>query len=148
RTSTKLPSRSSAGCCPPRRGMCRSPRSSRRPTNCFAPWTPKRPPMPSANRGSVWTVDLGLAAKVRPCLVLSVPTDPRDRVLVTVVAHSTSVQGTRFEVDVKARFLKSGVFDAQQVLTVPQVKLVRRLGDLSADQLALVEEAVRRWLGL
>jgi mRNA interferase MazF len=89
-----------------------------------------------------------MAAKVRPCLVLSVPTEPRDRVLVTVVAHTTSVQGTRFEVDIKASFLKPGVFDAQQVLTVPQAKLVRKLGDLTADQLALVEEAVRRWLGL
>ena len=104
--------------------------------------------MPSADRGSVWVVDLGMAAKVRPCLVLSVPTDPHDRVLVTVVAHTTSVQGTRFEVDVKAPFLKPGVFDAQQVLTVPQVKLVRKLGDLTADQLASVEEAVRCWLGL
>jgi mRNA interferase MazF len=104
--------------------------------------------MPRADRGSVWIVDLGMTAKVRPCLVLSVPTDPQDRVLVTVVAHTTRVQGTRFEVNVNAPFLKSGVFDAQQVLTVPQVKLVRKLGNLTADQLALVEEAVRRWLGL
>jgi len=73
---------------------------------------------------------------------------PQDRVLVTVVAHTTSIQGTRFEVAVKAPFLKAGVFDAQQVLTVPQVKLVRKLGDLSADQIAVVEQAVRRWLGL
>jgi mRNA interferase MazF len=104
--------------------------------------------MPRADRGSVWIADLGLAAKVRPCLVLSVPTDPQDRVLVTVLPHTTSVQGTRFEVDAKAAFLKPGVFDAQQVLTVPQAKLVRKLGDLPPDQLALVEAAVRRWLGL
>jgi mRNA interferase MazF len=105
--------------------------------------------MPRADRGSVWIVDLGLAGKVRPSLVLSVPTDPHDRVLVTLVPHTTSVQGTQFEVAVQARFLHGGgVFDAQQVLTVPQVKLVRKLGDLPADQLALVEEAVRRWLGL
>jgi mRNA interferase MazF len=104
--------------------------------------------MPRADRGSVWVVDLGMVAKVRPCLILSVPTEPQDRVLVTVVAHITSVQGTRFEVDVKASFLKPGVFDAQQVLTVPQAKLVRKLGDLTADQLALVEDAVCRWLGL
>lgn len=77
--------------------------------------------MPTADRGSVWIVDLGMAAKVRPCLVLSVPTAAQDRVLVTVVAHTTSVQGTSFEVDIKAPFLKPGVFDAQQVLTVPQV---------------------------
>jgi mRNA interferase MazF len=104
--------------------------------------------MPRADRGSVWIVDLGLTAKVRPCLVLSVPTDPQDRVLVTVVPHTTSIQGTRFEVDARAPFLKPGAFDAQQVVSVPQVKLVRRLGDLPPDQLSLVEAAVRRWLDL
>ena len=30
------------------------------------------------DRGSIWIVDLGMAAKVRPCLILSVPTDPQD----------------------------------------------------------------------
>jgi mRNA interferase MazF len=103
--------------------------------------------MPRADRGSVWITDLGMAAKVRPCLILSVPTDPQDRVLVSVVPHTTSVQGTRFEVVVRAPFLKPGVFDAQQVITLPQVKLVRKLGDLPPDQLALVEAEVRRWLG-
>jgi mRNA interferase MazF len=105
--------------------------------------------MPRADRGAVWIVDLDLVGKVRPCLVLSVPTDPQDRVLVTLVPHTTSVQGTRFEVAVRAKFLHGGgVFDAQQILTVPQGKLVRKLGDLPPDQLALVEEAVRRWLAL
>jgi mRNA interferase MazF len=106
--------------------------------------------MPRADRGSVWIVDLGLAAKVRPCLVLSVPTDPQDRVLVTLVPQTTSVQGTRFEVAVKAKFLHggSGVFDAQQIVTVPQAKLIRKIGDMPPDQLALVEAGVRRWLDL
>jgi mRNA interferase MazF len=105
--------------------------------------------MPRADRGSVWIADLGLAAKVRPCLVLSVPTDPQDRVLVTLVPHTTSVQGTRFEVAVQAKFLHGGgVFDAQPVVTIPQVKLVKKLGDMPSDQLAQVEEAVRRWLAL
>ena len=117
--------------------------------NYSALWTRKRPPMPSADRGSVWIVDLGMVAKVRPCLVLSVPVDPKDRALVTLVPHTTSVRGTHFEVSAQAKFLhKGGVFDAQQVLTVPQVKLVRKLGDMPPDQLILVEQAVRRWLGL
>lgn len=37
--------------------------------------------MPKADRGSVWIVDLGLVGKIRPCLVLSILTDPQDRVL-------------------------------------------------------------------
>jgi mRNA interferase MazF len=89
-----------------------------------------------------------MAAKVRPCLVLSIPTDPQDRVLVTVVPHTTSVQGTRFEVAASAKFLKPGVFDAQQIATVAQTRLVRRLGRLGSAELASVEAAVRRWLEL
>jgi mRNA interferase MazF len=96
----------------------------------------------------VWIVDLGMAAKVRPCVVLSVPTDPQDRVLVTVVPHTTSVQGTRFEVDVPASFLKTGVFDAQQVVTVAQARLIKHIGDLTPAEMAQIEDAVRRWLGL
>ena len=103
---------------------------------------------PTTDRGSVWIVDLGMAAKIRPCLILSVPTAPQDRVLVTVVPHTTSVQGTRFEVDIATSFLKAGVFDAQQVVTVAQARLVRHLGDLSPVELVQVENAVRMWLGL
>lgn len=65
--------------------------------------------MASPNRGEVWLSDLGYAAKVRPCLVLSVPLDPQDRVLMTLVPHTTSLHGTRFEVSVPKSFLKAGV---------------------------------------
>ena len=98
-------------------------------------------------RGEVWLVDLGYVAKVRPGLVLSVPVGDRDRVLVTLVTSTTSARGSRFEVEIKARFLRPGVFDGQSLVTVPQAKLIRRLGKLSEHQLDEVEAAVRRWLG-
>jgi mRNA interferase MazF len=99
------------------------------------------------NRGEVWMVDLGLAAKVRPCLVLSVPALDQDRSLATVVAHTTSPRGSRFEVAVPMPFLRTGAFDAQNLVTIPHAKLIRKLGVLSAEQLSKVEAVVRSWLG-
>jgi mRNA interferase MazF len=104
--------------------------------------------MPTANRGEVWLADLGMAAKVRPCLVLSIPAAEQDRALCTLVAHTTSPRGSRFEVGIQARFLKTGAFDVQNLITVPHSKLMRKLGSLSADDFAIVEECVRHWLGL
>jgi mRNA interferase MazF len=99
-------------------------------------------------RGEVWLVDLGLAAKVRPSLVLSIPIEETDRALVTLVPHTTSLRGSRFEVSVPVRFLKDGGFDVQGLVTVPTVKLIRILGRLAPNQLTPVEQAVRLWLGL
>ena len=104
--------------------------------------------MPNPNRGEVWLVDLGYAAKVRPCLVLSIPALDEDRALATLVAHTTSARGSRFEVDVKVKFLRAGVFDAQNLVTIPHTKLIRKLGTLSPEQLSAVENMVRFWLGL
>jgi mRNA interferase MazF len=103
--------------------------------------------MSSPNRGEVWLVDLGFAAKIRPCLVLSVPALDEDRALVTVVPHTTSPRGSRFEVEVKTGFLKKGVFDAQNLVTIPNAKLARKLGALTDDQMLEVEDAVCDWLG-
>ncbi len=101
------------------------------------------------SRGDVWLADLGLVAKTRPVLVLSVtPDDLTDRDLRTVIPHTTSTRGGRFEVVVPVPFLKSGAFDTQNVLTIPTPKLIRRLGVLRADQLQEVEVRLRMWLGL
>jgi mRNA interferase MazF len=49
---------------------------------------------------------------------------------------------------VAVRFLKAGVFDAQNLITIPHAKLLRVLGRLSTQQLGQVEAVVRIWLGL
>ncbi len=103
----------------------------------------------SPARCDVWLVDLGMVAKVRPCLVLSQPiADDNQRALTTVVAHTTSTRSTRFEVPSDVRFLKPGAFDAQNIVTIPMAKLIRRLGTLPDDQMAAVENAVKQWLGI
>lgn len=103
-----------------------------------------RPPL----RGEVWIVDLGLAAKVRPAVVLSIPPSDTERALVSLVPHTTSLRGSRFEVETRVAFLKPGAFDAQGLVTIPFAKLVRPVGQLKAHELASVERAVCAWLGI
>src|SRR5947209_5226806 len=75
--------------------------------------------MKPPQRGEIWLVDLGLAAKVRPALVMSVPPSQSDRALVTLVPHTTSLRGSRFEVPFQVPFLRPGGFNAQGLITIP-----------------------------
>lgn len=57
-------------------------------------------------RGEVWLADLGMVAKVRRCLVLSIPADDEnDRVLTTLIPQPTRTRECRFEVLSNVRFL-------------------------------------------
>ena len=104
--------------------------------------------MRAPRRGEVWLIDLGLAAKIRPCLVLGVPEEDEGRAHVSVIPHTTSLRGTRFEINVSARFLKTGAFDTQGIVTIPTVRLMRLLGTLSLEQLNEVRRGVCLWLGI
>ena len=97
--------------------------------------------MRSPPRGEVWLVDLGMAAKVRPCLVLSVPVTDADRALVTLVPHTTSVRGSRFEVSTNRRFLGHGAFDMQNLITIPLVKLIPKTRQTGRKRLAAVGDS-------
>lgn len=103
--------------------------------------------MTNPERGEVWLVDLGYAAKVRPCLIVSIPVLKQDRALVTLIPHTTAPRGSRFEVNIKIGFLKVGVFDVQNLITIPHAKLIRKLGNLTAEQIVSVEAALLFWLG-
>lgn len=104
--------------------------------------------MRSPARGEVWLVDLGLAAKVRPALVVSVPADEADRALVTLVPHTTAVRGSRFEVATKVSYLRPGAFDVQGLVTIPHAKLVKILGKLQPSQMVEIESRLLLWLGI
>ncbi|HEV7486016.1 MAG TPA: hypothetical protein VGQ65_10065 [Thermoanaerobaculia bacterium] len=47
-----------------------------------------------------------MEGKIRPCLVLSVAAGDSDRALFTVVPHTTSLRGSRFECVRHVSFLK------------------------------------------
>ena len=104
--------------------------------------------MPTAKRGELWQVDLGLAAKVRPALVLNVPFLDHERALYAVVPHTTAPRGTRFEVNMTVPGLDAGVFDVQGLRSIPASVLVRHRATLTPDQVAQIETVVKQWLGL
>jgi len=104
--------------------------------------------MPTAERGEIWSVDLGMVQKTRPAVILSVAFLDHERAVVTYVPRTTLRRDTRFEVPHQARGLEAGVFDAQGIGGVPVTKLVRRLGVLDSATMQQVESAVKTWLGL
>ncbi len=99
--------------------------------------------MNRAQRGEIWLVDLGMVAKTRPVLILSVAYDDHERAIVTFVPRTLSVRGTRFEVPHAARGLDAGAFDAQGIAGAPAVQLIRRLGAIDNPTLVQIETAVR-----
>lgn len=103
--------------------------------------------MPAINPGEVWTIDFGIAAKVRPALPLTGPPAEDELDLVTVLLHTTSLRRNRWELSIPKTFLKPGAFHLQQVQTVSTVKLERRLGSLTGDELKRVLTALSDRLG-
>ena len=103
--------------------------------------------MRGVNPGEVWMIDFGMAAKVRPALLLTGEPAADELDLVTVVLHTTSLRGNRWELNVPNPFLKPGAFHLQQVQTISTVKLERRLGVLATEEMNRVRNALKNRLG-
>jgi mRNA interferase MazF len=104
--------------------------------------------MPNAERGEVWLVDLGMAAKARPVVVFSIPFLDNERAVYAIVPHTTALRGGRFEVLVKVAWLAPGAFDAQGIRNLPGSAFLRHLGDLDQAQMQKIVQAIKLWLGI
>ena len=60
--------------------------------------------MPTVNPGEVWMVDFGMAAKVRPALLLTGKPADDELDLVTVLLHTTALRGNGCELDIPSLF--------------------------------------------
>ena len=98
--------------------------------------------------GEVWQVDLGLAGKVRPCLLLPGYPAGDELALVTIIPHTTALRGNRCEVSLDKPFLKGGAFHLQQIQSVPTVRLMRKLGVLSPEEMRMVHDRLRGHFGM
>jgi mRNA interferase MazF len=104
--------------------------------------------MPAVNPGDIWLVDFGMAAKVRSALILTAAPADDELDLVTVLLHTTALRGNRWEFNLPKPFLKPGAFHLQQIQTVSTVKLERRLGVLTVDEMSQMRTALAHRLGI
>ena len=93
-------------------------------------------------------MDFGLAAKVRPALILSDYPADDELALLVVIPHTTAVRGNRWELSLPKPFLKPGVFHLQQIQPLPLVRFDVRLGTLTPSELRQVKAALVRLLNL
>src|SRR5438067_4031805 len=104
--------------------------------------------MRGINPGEVWIIDFGMAAKVRPALLLTGEPAVDELDLITVLLHTTALRGNRWELNIPKPFLKLGAFHLQQIQTISTVKLERRLGVLTSEEMGRVQNAVKNRLSI
>ena len=103
-----------------------------------------------AHPGEVWIVDLGMAAKERPVLVLAFPLPDDARSLVVVAPLTSQIRGYRGEVDIgKPRWLpKPSAVNIQGLASIDHHALLRKLGTLATVDMNAVKTALKDLLAL
>ncbi len=93
-------------------------------------------------------IDLGMVAKVRPCLLLTDYPADDELALITVLPHTTALRGNRWELAIPKPFLKPGASHLQQVQSVSVSRLERRLGLLTTEEWNTVQNRLTDYLSI
>ena len=106
--------------------------------------------MTAFNRGDVVVVDLGMVAKVRPCVVVSIGQPDRQRNMSVVVPMSTEIRGCECEIPFPkpAWLWQESVVNALGIAGVDNAKIQRRISAFPADKMAAIDSVLKRLLGL
>jgi mRNA interferase MazF len=106
--------------------------------------------MASFDRGDVVVVDLGMAAKVRPCVVVSVANPDRQRNMSVVVPLTTEICGgecaIRFPKPLWLR--QESVVNVMGIAGVDNAKIERRIAAFPAERMLEIETVLKHLLGL
>ncbi|MFZ4681664.1 MAG: type II toxin-antitoxin system PemK/MazF family toxin [Terrimicrobiaceae bacterium] len=94
--------------------------------------------------GQVYLVDLGMAAKTRPMLVVSRRDDDAPRALSVCAPITTSTRDSKYEVSIgKPKFLHENSFvNVQGLQAIQHHELKRMIGRLPEDKMAEVRDAL------
>jgi mRNA interferase MazF len=106
--------------------------------------------MANYKRGDVVIVDLGMMAKVRPAVVVSIPKADRHRNMSVVVPMTTEARGGECEISFpRPPWLKHEcVVNVLGVAGVDDAKIERRISSFPADKMLEIDSALRRLLAL
>jgi mRNA interferase MazF len=106
--------------------------------------------MTSFKRGDVVLVDLGYVAKVRPCVVISIPNADRRRNMSVVAPLTTEIRGGECEVSFpKPKWLaEESVVNLIGLVGVDNAKIQRMLGPLPTESLDAMDDVLLRLFGL
>jgi mRNA interferase MazF len=98
----------------------------------------------SPKPGEVWLADLGLAAKIRPVVIVSRYDPQPPRALVIYVPLTTQNRESFYEVVLpKLRFLnQDSIANVQGLGSLPKVRLERKLGELPDEAMQKIREAI------
>jgi mRNA interferase MazF len=98
--------------------------------------------------GEIWRVDIGIAAKVRPALIISEYPSDDELALLIVIPHTTALRGNRWELALPTPFLKAGAFHLQQIQPISLARFDARLGKLTLEEFNLLKGTLVRLLNL
>ena len=103
--------------------------------------------MTSFSRSDVVIVDLGMASKVRPCVVVS--TDSQ-RNMSVVVPMTTEIRGGECEVSfAKPAWLKEkSVVNVLGIAGVDNAKIIRRIGPFPETSMDQISKVMEKMLGI
>jgi mRNA interferase MazF len=106
--------------------------------------------MPGFERGDVVIVDLGMTAKVRPCVVVSVNKPDRQHNMSVVVPMTTEIRGGECEIPFpKPAWLRQeSVVNVLGIAGVDNAKIERRISAFPANKMAAIDSVLKRLLGL
>lgn len=106
--------------------------------------------MTGFDRGNVVIVDLGMAAKVRPCVVISVRRPDAEPAMSVVVPMTTEIRGGECEVAFpKPAWLRQeSVINVLGIAGVDDAKIVRRIAAFPKENFVKIESVCARMLGL
>ncbi len=100
-------------------------------------------------RSEIWTIDLGIAAKLRPCLIISIPFKSSEYSLIAYVPITKQQRDSRFLLPVPTT-IKSveGFFNIQGLGAIDHHAFQKKLESVGPEIVIQIEGKIRLWLGM